>query len=270
MSMRIVGIGVIGGVALVLGRPVLAAEPEPDVRRASVEIDTSDVGEEGPVVKRRVRERTDVVLRAAGVLPARPEGGDPLVHVDIDPLQGEDPGYRFELWITRDGVLVGERRRVECTLCTESEIVQRVETTVGEILEELDAPPEPADDAPEPATAEPATAEPAPVAATPPDRPRAPLAALGKGGVALLTLGIAGLGVGATLVALPPRVKLDDPLYETTTRPPGFVVLGVGAAAAISGVAMLVVDRRRAAARSVALVPAAGVHGASLRLVGRF
>ena len=46
-------------------------EAKAEQRHASLEIDTSDVGEAGPIIQRRVRERGDVVLRDAGILPAR-------------------------------------------------------------------------------------------------------------------------------------------------------------------------------------------------------
>lgn len=251
------------------GEPT-TAEP----RYATVEIDTSDVGEEGPVIKRRTRERTDVVLRAAGVLPGRSQD-DPVIHVDIDELIGADPGYQCEVWISRADAVLGERRRVECTLCTESEIVQRVETTVSELVAELDELVQP-QEPPEPD--EPIT-EPEPEPMTDPssdslaaDERRVPLGSLGKTGAALIAVGIAGAGVGAVLLALPPKVDQDDPLYETTYRPPGAATLATGAAVLVAGVVMLVVDRRRARSRTTALVPMMMVGTSSAGLVwsGRF
>ncbi len=89
--------------------------------------------------------------------------------------------------------------------------------------------------------------------------------------MALLAVGIAGAAVGVVLVILPPKVDVDAPLYETTTRPPGFAVLGVGAAALVTGVVMLVVDRRRARrSRATALLPAMGPGHAGLVWMGRF
>ena len=60
-----------------------------------------------------------------------------------------------------------------------------------------------------------------------------------------MVVGAAATAAGAVLVALPPRVDPADPLLETTTRPPGAVVLGAGVAMLVSGAVMLVVDRRR-------------------------
>ncbi|MCX4246949.1 hypothetical protein [Paraliomyxa miuraensis] len=286
--MRIVTTSIVSAVlALGPSHLVAAAEPAyalapisaPATRHASVDIDTSDIGEEGPVVKRRIRERTDVVLRAASVVPARPEADDPMIHVDVDALQGNEPGYRFELWVSRGGEPVGERQAIECPLCTESEVVERVEATVASVLEQLDsyevvASPEPESD-PQPKPESDPDPDP-PASSDPPanDPPRAKLSGLGKGGVAMLVVGAAGLGTGAVLVALPPKVEPEDPLYETTTHPPGFVALGVGAAAVISGVVMLVVDRKRArrSARTstATLVPSLRPGGAGLVLRGAF
>jgi hypothetical protein len=265
-----------------LALPAIAAQPTPgegdaaatsEPRHATVEIDTSDVGEEGPVVKRRIRERTDVVLRAAGVLPGRAGGSDPIIHIDIDELVGADPGYQFEMWISQRDELLGERRRVECTLCTESEIVARVEETAAVLLTQLEALAEQADP---PADAREPVVEPEPTSAASPamaddEPPQKGLRGLGKAGVALLSVGLAGAAVGAVLVVLPPTVDEADPLYETTTRPPGWAVLGVGGAALVSGTVMLIVDRRRARRpRATALLPAMGPGHAGLVWTCRF
>ncbi len=242
-----------------------SAEPPALPRYASVEIDTSDIGEEGPVVKRRVQERTDVVLRAAKVLPARAEIDDPIIHLDIDELVGSDPGYQFSVWVTQRGKPRGERRQVECTLCTESEVVSQVEASITEILAELGA-----GEAHDDEVIEPPKDEPRPLTRGADEQPRVRLGGLGKAGVASLVVGGAAAAAGAVLVVLPPKVKLDDPLYETTTRPPGAVVLGVGAVAVISGVVMLVVDRKRARARAVTVAPTPEGAGAAVSWSGRF
>jgi hypothetical protein len=248
--------------------PVATFAPDPaSPRHASVDIDTSDIGTEGPVIKRRTRERTDVVLRAAGVLPGRPDARDPVIHIDIDELVGTEPGYQCEVWISRDDEVLGERRRVECTLCTESEIVQRVETTVAEMVAQLPA----VADEPAPATSEPSEPSPGAVPPTPSDDDPSPrLRALGKAGAALVAVGAAGAITGGVLVALPPKVDVDDPLYEVSYRPPGIATLAAGGAVLVAGVVMLVVDRRRARDRTTALVPTLGPGAAGVSVVGRF
>lgn len=264
--------------ALALALPALAAEPEvatSEPRHASVEIDTSDIGEEGPVIKRRTRERTDVVLRAAGVLPARPDAGDPVIFVDVNELTGASPGYECEVWISHLGRVVGERRRVECTLCTESEIVQRVESTVGELVPllpaEAEAEAEPTDPPPTEETTPPTeTSGSDPTTTTETDGDRKGLGGMGKAGIGLIAVGVAGAAAGAVMVALPPKVDQDDPLYEITYRPPGYATLAVGGAALVTGIVLLVVDRRRARTRTTALVPTLGPSTAGLSWSGRF
>lgn len=258
-----------------LAAPAAVGEPTAnEPRYATVEIDTSDVGAEGPVIKRRTRERTDVVLRAAGVLQGRTQD-DAVIHVDIDELTGDEPGYQYEVWISRADAVVGERRRVECTLCTETEIVQRVETTVSELLPQLPtkgAAPEvaPVDDGGTPPPAgprlEPASDSTSPTA----DEGRRGLGKLGKTGAALIAVGAVGAGVGVVFLVLPPKVDPKDPLHETTYRPPGAATLAAGAAVLVAGVVMLVVDRRRARKPKTALVPALSPSTAGLVWSGRF
>lgn len=76
--------------------------------------------------------------------------------------------------------------------------------------------------------------------------------------------------MGVVLVALPPTVDQNDPLYETTYRPPGAATLAGGAAVLVAGVVMLVVDRRRARSRTTALVPMLGPTITGLMWSGRF
>ncbi len=222
---------------------------------ASVEIDTSDVGDEGPIIKRRIEERTGVVLRGRGVLPARPQTDDPVVTIDIDPLTGPEPGYSFEIWSMIGEQPLGDKRQVECTLCTESEVVARIEATMLEHLETVELPPPPeesdegaADPSPSPAEDD-SGVDPSDPPTSDQDGGRARLGKLGRAGVGLLSVGLGGVIAGSVLVALPPKVNDDNPLEETTTRPPGFAVLGIGAAAALSGAIMLAIDRRRAKRR---------------------
>jgi hypothetical protein len=258
-------------VALALASPAAAAAPS-GPRHATVEIDTSDIGEEGPVIKRRTHERTDVVLRAAGVLPGRPDARDPVIHVDVDVLAGPDPGYQCEVWISRDDAVLGERRRVECPLCTESEIVQRVEATVRELVALLpaDADAEPSPE-PEPSATSGSTPPSSSTPAPPSDTDdRAGLGPLGKAGAALVPVGAAAAIAGAVLVALPAKVDQDDPLYEIDYRPPGAATLAAGGAVLVAGVVLLVVDRRRARPRTTALAPTLGPRAAGLSWSGRF
>jgi hypothetical protein len=264
--------------ALTVASPAFAAEPQQastQPRHASVEIDTSDVGEEGPVIKRRTRERADVVLRAAGVLPGRTDAGDPVIFVDVDELEGPEPGYQCEVWISYEGKVLGERRRVECPLCTESEIVQRVETTMSELITLLptEGDVEPTDSSPTdvtpPTDTETDGSTTTTTTPTDDDRPKG-LGGMGKAGIALIAVGVAGAAAGAVMVALPAKVDPDDPLFETTYRPPGIATMAAGGATLVTGIVLLVIDRRRARTRTTALVPMLSPTTAGLSWSGRF
>lgn len=240
-----------------------AAEPEASERRADLIIDTSRVGEAGPVIKRRIEERGGIVLREAGVLPAE-DGRDPRISVSVEELRGEDPGYVFELFIEQDGEVVGERRRVECTLCTESEIVARVEDTLATALAELPEPASEPASLPPPELAE-APSEGSGSASASGPRDRTGLGTKGKAGVGLLVAGVVGMGAGVGLVVPSPRVRRSDPRTVTDTRPPGIAVLASGAAVAVVGAVLLGLDRRQRRS-TVAVLPWPGHAGASVML----
>lgn len=242
------------------------------VRRAELRIDTSRVGDAGPVIKRRVEERGGVVLRDAGVLAAA-DGEDPRIFVVVMELRGEDPGYAFELWIEQRGQVLGERRTVECTLCTESEIVGRVEEALAEALPRL---PEAGADASDSAGPEPGSEAPGPVGpaevgpgSASDGRDREALGPKGKAGVGLLATGVVAVGVGIGLAVPPPRVRRSDPRYVTDTRPPGIVAIASGGAAVVVGAVLLALDRRQRRP-TVAVVPWLRRHGAGVGAVVRF
>jgi hypothetical protein len=242
--------------------PVSAsAEHGVDVR-TTVEVDTSEVGEAGPVIARRIRERSDVVLRREGVLPAR-DPDDPVIVVQVFEASGDDPGFAFELRAQRGGTDLLHTERFQCRLCTETELVTEVENRLASIVGELGsriAELEPAaDPAPEPA------AKPAPpVDTSPPTR----LGAMGKAGIGVLATGVVTLGVGVGLAIRKPQPQtLATKL--TTTRPPGYALIGVGAAFVITGGILFAIDRRRAKGRT-AFAPWFGPDGTGLALEHRF
>jgi hypothetical protein len=221
--------------------------------RAALDVDASQAGEGHDVIERRIDERGAVVLRDAGILPAQ-SADDPSIHVAISEVAGEDPGYAYRVSIP------GEAWKTEgtCQLCTEGELVEAVEASLAEAASNL---PRPEAQQPVPA---PASSKP-PAAATS-DRP--PLGKLGKAGIGLLAGGALLTGVGIGLAAAPPRVDPDAPLEKTTTRPPGYVLLGVGAATLIAGAVLLSLDRTQA--KRAAVTPTLGPRTAGVVLSGRF
>jgi hypothetical protein len=192
------------------------------------------------------------VLRDAGVLPASSRT-DPIIHVAIAEVGTQDPGYRYRVSIAGDE---GWSSEGTCQLCTEGELVQKVEGTLTEAASHLprhEAAPAPA---------------PTPRSSPPSDRERSPLGKLGKTGIGLLVGGTLVAGVGIGLAAAPPRIKEDAPLEKTTTRPPGYALIGIGAAALITGAILLSLDRTKAKRTTVA--PTFSRSTALVVLSGRF
>ena len=262
--------------ALCLAAPRVGAQEAspPEARHATLKIDTSKVGDAGPIVKRRVEERGTIVLRDASILPARDARDDALITVVVEEMRGDEPGFVFELSVEQGGELVGERRRVECTLCTESEIVERIErelataTTLvqASVAEaEADGPSEGGEGTQDVAPgADDAAAEDGEV-----DGGQG-LGAKGKAGVGLLAVGGAALATGLGLALAPAKVDESNPLQERSTRLPGYGVLaGAGVALVVGGV-LLGLDRREARSRTVAWSPWLGRGLAGASVTARF
>jgi hypothetical protein len=165
---------------------------------------------------------------------------------------------------------------------------QGVDARIAELEKRLAAPPAPTpapvEKAPPPmAPAPPTVPAPAPVAA--PTTPPPFVAPSGEGrtktiagavvgatGVALLATGIAltvvGHGAYDTLQN-PPAGYVFDPATQDamkTDYPVGLALVGVGAAAAIAGAAVLAVGVKERRSPRVALVPSVGAHAAAASL----
>lgn len=216
-------------------------EATPSRGWAHVAVDTSAVGEAGPAIRRRVQERADVVLRRAGVMPGRGPR-DPTITVVIREIGKPDPGWEYSLSVAVEGEPPVVSEAITCELCTETELVDKIEGQLAALAPTLEAP-----DEPPPPTVDP-TPNPANDGSAIVDQPEPPERGLGKpgkSGVALMVIGSAGLITGAVLAALPARPKRDDPTREVFTQPPGYALLGVGGGLLVTGVILLAVDRAR-------------------------
>jgi len=211
---------------------------------AHVAVDTSQIGEAGPAIRRRVQERADVVLRRAGVMPGRgPQ--DPTINVVIREKEGDDPGWDYLITVTHPDRAAPTGTPQLCELCTETELIDAIEGRLATIAAELETQAqveEPHDDPTAP------TDEPVP--ARDPKR----LGPKGKAGAALVALGGSGVIVGIVLAVLPASPATDDGRNdysrEVFTQPPGYALLGVGAAVLVTGAVLLGLDRRQARRRS--------------------
>jgi hypothetical protein len=238
--------------AVVAWLPAVAWANEAPLR-ATLEVDAANAGEGHDVIERRVEERGAVVLRDAGVLPAQSRN-DPMIHVTISEVGTQDPGYRYRVAIAAEH---GWSAEGTCQLCTEGELVQKVEATLAEAASHLPRHE--------------AAPVPPPSAATKPtksDRRSANLGKMGKAGIGLLVSGALVTSIGIGLAVAQPRVKDDTPLEKTTTRPPGYALVGIGAATLITGAILLSVDRTKV--RRTAVAPTFGPGTAGVVWSGRF
>jgi hypothetical protein len=228
--------------------------------RASLVIDTSDVGAAGPIIHRRIAERGDVVLRSAEIMPSL-AAEDPIILITVHELTGDDPG--FTVSIDHEGT----REDVDCTLCTETELVSRVEARLITLAEQIRAGAAPGSESETPgppaASTEPAPSEPQ----EPTDRDRL-LGPMGKAGIGVLAAGVASLGVGIGLAVSPPRPKRRMPLEAIDTRRPGYAVLASGGALVIVGAVLLGIDLKHE--RKTTAAPLWGPHQAGIVVRGTF
>jgi hypothetical protein len=112
-------------------------------------------------------------------------------------------------------------------------------------------------------------------AAKPDDEPRPKLGALGKAGIATLAVGAVGVGVGLGLGLREDTWGSDasdaGQVGYTSTKAPGWAVLGVGGALLVTGTVLLVCDLRRSKrSRRTAIAPYLNDGAAGFVVLRRF
>lgn len=232
-----------------------ASVPEPGASTESngwahVAVDTSETGEAGPAIRRRVQERADVVLRRAGVLPGRgPQ--DPTINVIVREKTGERPGWEYVITVSRSDQPPPVGEPATCDLCTETELVDAIEGRLATVAAELEAAAQDEAANGDP-TGPPAIHRPT-VDRGPPSDPKK-LGPKGKAGAALIGVGGVGVIVGIVLAVLPARPHPDRTQQnkEVFTTWPGYGVLAGGGVALVVGAVLLGLDRRQAQKRSKA------------------
>lgn len=216
---------------------------------AHVAVDTSETGEAGPAIRRRVQERADVVLRRAGVLPGRgPQ--DPTINVIVREKSGERPGWEYVITVSRSDEPPPVGEPATCDLCTETELVDAIEGRLATVAAALEAAAkdEAANGDPTANRVDPIDG---PVLDAPPPDPKK-LGKKGKAGAALIGVGGVGVIVGIVLAVLPARPHPDHTRKneEVFTTWPGYGVLAGGGVALVVGAVLLGIDRRQAKKRS--------------------
>jgi hypothetical protein len=255
------------GLALFAGRADRAvAGPAEDVTPIEVrlEIDTSLAGTGAEVLHRRIEERTNVVLRHAKILAG--DRYDLLLQISVRELPDDAPGYAVTFTLTAsDGSAAEQPIEISCSLCTETELVARVEAELDPLiptLRELSQVPVP--DVPEPTPPDP---DPEPDT----DPPLHPKPGMFAGGITLLVVGVGSLAGGVALAIPPPKIDQEHPLDLITTRPIGYAMLATGVALATTGAVLtaLAIDRRRRPAR-LSVAPFGDRGRAGIVVGGRF
>lgn len=246
-------------------------------------VDADGIGAGGPVIAGRSMRAGTGALEGQGVTITQAPAGPEL---RIKLTERDAGGYRVEYEIVYDGKTVKDGTGgFDCQLCTEDELVEKVEALTIQVAPKLVVPkddpgvgpgpgPDPDGDDPDVGPDPDGGKVTGPVAD---DDPNA-LRGMGKAGVGLLVVGGLGAIAGVTMVVIkdksfPAEHPRTDQLQSTHT--PGWVALGVGAAALITGGVLLGLDRkqakRRAAGKTAALVhPWLGPQGAGIGVVGRF
>lgn len=116
----------------------VTAQPEREpVARASVVIETSALREAGagPAIASRVKRSASAALRAVSI---GEDGGpgDPVLAVTVRPLGGQSIGYTSTIAVRKDGRQLS-RSHQRCSLCTEGELVARVERSLVRLAPRL-------------------------------------------------------------------------------------------------------------------------------------
>lgn len=217
-----------------------APEPTPVPSRVGLRVDTKALGADADPIGTKVRDQAKLVFDQDGVLEPL-DDQDPVIVVVVERARNsEDPGYVIGFSIEQgEDVVPGSARQSDCSLCTRTELIERIESELPKLLDlagevqvdrsggEDDGGDEGGEDeGPEDGGGEPVKA----------------IGPLGFAGIGLGVVGLGGIGAGVALV-----VKGVEPIPNEggqfkNYRTPGNVILAVGGAALIAGVVMIALD----------------------------
>jgi len=240
---------------------------EPAAQGSSVVVVDVDASlDRAQQVRERITSDAETVLREHDVATTIDPKAPRTLTIDVG---GERYAYEIELVVERSGKADAPvRLRCECNY---DELFAKVSEGVRDSVPALQRASESAAPPSTPPSTNDGEPEQPPVMD---DREGpAPLGGLGKAGIATMVVGVAGLGAGIALAVVGEReresVDSSREVEATNFAPPGYALIGVGAAALVTGVVLLAVDRRRAK-RNAALVPIAGPRFVGWSFTGRF
>jgi hypothetical protein len=254
-----------GIVALCIGAmassPVAAAEPSGS---SVVVVDVDASIERAELVRTRIAADADAVLKEHDVATTIDPKAPRTLTIDVG---GQRYAYEIELVVERSGE-ADEPLRLSCE-CNYDELFAKVQAGVRESVPALQR----ATTTPSEPVSPPTNGGKKPPPGVPDREGPAPLGALGKAGIATLVIGVAGLGsgIGLAVVGERERAGSSERGGETTNfGPPGYALIGIGAAAVITGAVLIAVDRKRARKRSTSFTPWVGPGLAGLSFGRRF
>lgn len=267
-QMRRTSLGVALAVALAPAQ-ALAKDPPAKPLRASLEVEAEDA-EDADGLEERVDTALGARLRKAEVLP-RKTLEDGLIHVEVTPLP--KGGYHYDVYAEQGDKTLDETvTEADCEGCDEAALMEAVGAAVDKCLPPLAAAQASDEDVveePPPPTVElKTTDDESSQAYSPDDRRRA--GPMGKAGIGLMVAGAATAVVGVIFVVQGRSFDTRPGALEqegVDFRPPGFGLVGVGAATLITGGILYGVDRKRRRSAHVSLVPGGG---AMVSMGGRF
>ena len=240
----------------------LAKDPKTKPLRASLEVD-ADAVEDADGLEERVDTALGARLRKAEVLP-RKSLEDGLIHVEVEPHP--EGGYRYDVYAEQNDRKLEETvTRADCKGCDEAALLDAVAQAVDKCLPPLSASQvieeEPASEPPPPVVHD--TGHPAQTDRRPGAGP------MGKAGIGLMVAGAATAVVGVIFVVQGRSFDTRPGALEqegVDFRPPGFGLIGAGAATLITGGILYGVDRKRRKSAQISYVPG----GALVTVGGRF
>lgn len=257
--------------AVLLAIPPRAAACEQPIETEApadsmLDVHVGDAIARADALSAKIREDVTLVLRAHRIELDRQR----TMRLSIG-IGGEAYAYRVAIAVMRDGALTGPVDEPWVCECTHEELLTRISQAVVDLVPRLQGRDEPA-----PASAP--SAEPAPppplVVETAP-MPGRSLGRMGKLGVGILAGGVALLAPGIAFAIAGQRIdRASHSLEREGDRrdfaPAGSAVLGIAAAAVITGAVLLGVDRRRARSRRTSFAPLAAPRLGGISLTTRF
>jgi hypothetical protein len=267
---------VVSTVTMVVGETKALAEPpaprlvkmEPAAEaapRVGLRVDAKELGTDGAPVEAKVEEVAAEVFAAEGFEGAS-EALDPRIVVVVERTGTEEnPGFVVGYSIeTGEEVVPGSARQSDCSLCTRTELLERIREELPELLKLAREHQVPAATGDGDGGGDTGKDDGGDGGGEDGGETKA-IGPLGFAGIGVGVLGLAGVGVGVGFA-----VRGTEPVDETQQklkdyRTPGNVVLTIGGAALIAGVVMIAVDvSKRKKARAGRSGEKTRVHAAGL------